>query len=207
MCKTNTTEKHGSSDSRKSFFEITYHLMEERWQQLRAVVNKNRMFSLPHFTPGYCHFLQQETNPQPAFAWLKCEDESVEDCESFLRGHKILTRGGSKFGVSPKYVRISMTGGLFFHPSKVPTIKVQLTIVRRFHPQLNGGGGGEFGEVVVVGGVVAGERVVRVGAGGGEGLGGSGLVGAPGWLNCLRALFGLAHGVVRGDGGGGDAVT
>ncbi|KAL6145959.1 hypothetical protein ACLB2K_056642 [Fragaria x ananassa] len=106
---TNTTEKHGSSDSRKSFFEITYHLMEERWQQLRAVVNKNRMFSLPHFTPGYCHFLQQETNPQPAFAWLKCEDESVEDCESFLRGHKILTRGGSKFGVSPKYVRISMT--------------------------------------------------------------------------------------------------
>ncbi|KAL6205103.1 hypothetical protein ACLB2K_022367 [Fragaria x ananassa] len=47
----------------------------------------------------------------------------------------------------------------------------------------------------------------RVGAGGGEGLGGSGLVGAPGWLNCLRALFGLAHGVVRGDGGGGDAVT
>ncbi|KAL6212667.1 hypothetical protein ACLB2K_017885 [Fragaria x ananassa] len=61
---TNTTEKHGSSDSRKSFFEITYHLMEERWQQLRAVVNKNRMFSLPHFTPGYCHFLQQETNPQ-----------------------------------------------------------------------------------------------------------------------------------------------
>ena len=80
-------------------------------------------------------------------------------------------------------------------------------IHRRFHPQLNGGGGGEFGEVVVVGGVVAGERVVRVGAGGGEGLGGSGLVGAPGWLNCLRALFGLAHGVVRGDGGGGDAVT
>ncbi|KAL6137207.1 hypothetical protein ACLB2K_062499 [Fragaria x ananassa] len=47
----------------------------------------------------------------------------------------------------------------------------------------------------------------RVGAGGGEGLGGSGLVGAPGWLNCLRALFGLAHGVVRGDGGGSDAVT
>ncbi|KAL6129390.1 hypothetical protein ACLB2K_072741 [Fragaria x ananassa] len=66
---TNTTEKHGSSDSRKSFFEISYHVMEERWQQLRAVVNKNRMFSLPHFTPGYCHFLQQETNPQPAFAW------------------------------------------------------------------------------------------------------------------------------------------
>ena len=44
----------------------------------------------------------------PAFAWLKCEDDAVEDCESFLRGQKILTRGGSKFGVSAKYVRISM---------------------------------------------------------------------------------------------------
>ncbi|KAL6213905.1 hypothetical protein ACLB2K_013344 [Fragaria x ananassa] len=164
---TNTTEKHGSSDSRKSFFEITYHLMEERWQQLRAVVNKNRMFSLPHFTPGYCHFLQQETNPQPAFAWLTLTWEKRCNYYHCLGG----------------------------------------TIARRFHPQLNGGGGGEFGEVVVVGGVVAGERVVRVGAGGGEGLGGSGLVGAPGWLNCLRALFGLAHGVVRGDGGGGNAVT
>lgn len=42
-----------------------------------------------------------------AFAWLKCEGE-IEDCESFLRGHKILTRGGKHFGVSPKYVRISM---------------------------------------------------------------------------------------------------
>lgn len=39
--------------------------------------------------------------------WLKCEGET-EDCESFLRGHKILTRSGRHFGVSPKYVRISM---------------------------------------------------------------------------------------------------
>lgn len=43
-----------------------------------------------------------------AFAWLKCEDDAVEDCESFLKGHKILTRGGRHFGVGPKYVRISM---------------------------------------------------------------------------------------------------
>lgn len=42
-----------------------------------------------------------------AFAWLKCEG-NVEDCESFLREHKILTRSGRHFGVSPKYVRISM---------------------------------------------------------------------------------------------------
>lgn len=42
-----------------------------------------------------------------AFAWLKCEGE-IEDCEIFLRSHHILTRGGEHFGVSQKYVRISM---------------------------------------------------------------------------------------------------
>jgi len=42
-----------------------------------------------------------------AFVWLKCEGD-VEDCETFLRGHKIITRSGRQFGASPKYVRISM---------------------------------------------------------------------------------------------------
>lgn len=42
-----------------------------------------------------------------AFAWLKCEGET-EDCESFLRDYKILTRSGKHFGESPKYVRISV---------------------------------------------------------------------------------------------------
>lgn len=42
-----------------------------------------------------------------AFVWLKCEG-NVEDCESFLRAHNIITRSGKHFGVSPKYVRISL---------------------------------------------------------------------------------------------------
>ena len=42
-----------------------------------------------------------------AFAWLKCEGE-VGDCESFLRKHKIYTRGGKHFGASTEYTRISM---------------------------------------------------------------------------------------------------
>jgi len=42
-----------------------------------------------------------------AFVWLKCEGD-VEDCETFLRGYKIITRSGTQFGASPKYVRISM---------------------------------------------------------------------------------------------------
>lgn len=105
---TNTSENLGSFDSHESFFKISYHLMAERWQLLRAAVNRSRAFSLPEFTPGFCHFLNQDSQPQPAFAWLKCEDDHVEDCESFLRGYKILTRGGRHFGVGPKYVRISM---------------------------------------------------------------------------------------------------
>ncbi|XP_068308599.1 tryptophan aminotransferase-related protein 2-like [Pyrus communis] len=105
---TNTSENLGSFDSHESFFKISYHLMAERWQLLRAAVNRSREFSLPDFTPGFCHFLNQDSQPQPAFAWLKCEDDHVEDCESFLRGYKILTRGGRHFGVGPKYVRISM---------------------------------------------------------------------------------------------------
>jgi L-tryptophan--pyruvate aminotransferase len=43
-----------------------------------------------------------------AFAWLRCDREDVEDCASFLRGHKILTRSGSQFGADPRYVRVSM---------------------------------------------------------------------------------------------------
>lgn len=36
-----------------------------------------------------------------------CE-ESEEDCEKLLKGHKIHTRDGRKFGSDPNYVRISM---------------------------------------------------------------------------------------------------
>jgi L-tryptophan--pyruvate aminotransferase len=44
----------------------------------------------------------------PAFAWLRCDREDVEDCAEFLREHKILTRSGSQFGADPRYVRVSM---------------------------------------------------------------------------------------------------
>ncbi|CAK8566730.1 unnamed protein product [Lathyrus sativus] len=90
-----------------SFFEFSQKLMTNRWKQLREVVNRGELFSLPQFSPSFCNFFNQVSEPQPAFAWLKCEG-NVEDCESFLREHKILTRSGRHFGVSPKYVRISM---------------------------------------------------------------------------------------------------
>ncbi|CAK9142237.1 unnamed protein product [Ilex paraguariensis] len=95
-----------NSKETEPFFEYGYNIMAKRWKQLRAAVNKSKLFSLPDFPPGTCTFTGRTFESQPAFAWLKCEGE-IEDCESFLRRHKIWTRGGKYFGVSSKYVRIS----------------------------------------------------------------------------------------------------
>ena len=43
-----------------------------------------------------------------AFAWLRCHKDGVQDLEAFLRENKIVTRGGPKFGVDEKVVRVSM---------------------------------------------------------------------------------------------------
>ncbi|KAK9108154.1 hypothetical protein Syun_024165 [Stephania yunnanensis] len=91
----------------ENFFEFGRRQMTKRWEQLRDAVVKSGMFSLPKFTNDFCNHTGQTIEPHPAFAWLKCEG-GIEDCESFLRGHKILTRSGRHFGVDSTYVRISM---------------------------------------------------------------------------------------------------
>lgn len=103
----NSYDHGGNPEEEESFFDYSYNLMENRWKKLRAAVNKSGQFSLPNFPLGTCTFSGRYFEPQPAFAWLKCEGQT-EDCESFLRGQKILTRGGQHFGVSPRYVRISV---------------------------------------------------------------------------------------------------
>ncbi|KAL6997127.1 L-tryptophan--pyruvate aminotransferase [Sarracenia purpurea var. burkii] len=100
-------EHIGSHEEVQAFFDYSYIVMEKRWKQLREAVKKSGLFSLPDFPSGFCNFSGRNFESQPAFAWLKCEGD-IEDCESFLRGHGILTRGGNHFGVCPKYVRISM---------------------------------------------------------------------------------------------------
>ncbi|MED6211965.1 Tryptophan aminotransferase- protein 2 [Stylosanthes scabra] len=95
------------SSEEEAFFKYSYEVMAQRWKQLREAVQGNALFTLPNFSPGFCTFFNRHTHPQPAFLWLKCEGE-IEDCASFLRQHKILSRSGERFGVSPKYVRISM---------------------------------------------------------------------------------------------------
>ncbi|KAK9066463.1 hypothetical protein SSX86_013785 [Deinandra increscens subsp. villosa] len=81
----------------ETFFDYSYKLMAERWKKIREAVNKTELFSLPSFPPETCSFSGRTFGQLPAFAWLKCEGE-VDDCESFLRRHKILTRGGKHFG-------------------------------------------------------------------------------------------------------------
>ncbi|CAL4951865.1 unnamed protein product [Urochloa decumbens] len=89
-------------------FDYGRRKMIERWSMLREAAAASGIFSLPEETSGYCNFANETAATNPAFAWLRCDREDVEDCASFLRGHKILTRSGSQFGADPKYVRVSM---------------------------------------------------------------------------------------------------
>ncbi|KZV45713.1 Alliin lyase [Dorcoceras hygrometricum] len=95
------------SEESNSFFEHSFNLMAHRWKILSNAVNQGNIFSLPQFPSGECSFSRRTFATQPAFAWLKCEGE-IDDCERFLRKHKIISKGGNYFGDSPKYTRISV---------------------------------------------------------------------------------------------------
>ena len=49
----------------RDFFAWSYRLMAERWQQLREAVKSSGRFSLPEFSPAFCHFQGQDSVPQP----------------------------------------------------------------------------------------------------------------------------------------------
>ncbi|XP_073048636.1 tryptophan aminotransferase-related protein 2-like [Primulina eburnea] len=97
----------GDFNEGEAFFEHSHKLMARRWKQLRDAVKNGKIFTLPEFPLGHCSFTNRSFASQPAFAWLKCEGE-IDDCESFLRHHKILTRGGKHFGDDEKLVRINV---------------------------------------------------------------------------------------------------
>lgn len=103
--------EHSSSGTparRHRLFDFGRRKMVERWKMLRAAAAASGVFSLPEETTGHCNFGNETAANNPAFAWLRCDREDVEDCAGFLRGHKILTRCGSQFGADPRYVRVSM---------------------------------------------------------------------------------------------------
>ncbi|XP_037487365.1 tryptophan aminotransferase-related protein 1-like isoform X1 [Triticum dicoccoides] len=95
-------------DTRLRLFDFARRRMEERWRALRAAVAATGAFSLPEETAGHCNFSRQTVAAYPAFAWLRCEKDGVEDCAEFLRGHGIVARGGEQFGGDARCVRVNM---------------------------------------------------------------------------------------------------
>ncbi|KAJ9176348.1 hypothetical protein P3X46_011669 [Hevea brasiliensis] len=95
----------GTADS-DNFFEYSQGLLTKRWEKLRDVVKNSQIFSLPKYPQKWCSFTGKYTESRPGFAWLKCKADI--DFEILLRSHKILTRGGERFGVGRQYVRISL---------------------------------------------------------------------------------------------------
>ncbi|KAE8722630.1 L-tryptophan--pyruvate aminotransferase 1 [Hibiscus syriacus] len=93
-------------DKEDNFFEYGHRLMSDRWEKVREVVKRNGVFSLPKYTRDFCTFKGKDTDSSPAFAWLKSKDGL--DCDNLLREFKIVTRGGTNFGVDSDYTRISM---------------------------------------------------------------------------------------------------
>ncbi|CAA6665507.1 unnamed protein product [Spirodela intermedia] len=89
-------------------FDFGRRLMAERWDRLREAVRITGSFSVPEYPSADCNFTGESTPLLPAFAWLRCEKEGVEDCRGFLRSRGILTRSGKLFGSGPDYVRVSM---------------------------------------------------------------------------------------------------
>ncbi|GJU21071.1 L-tryptophan--pyruvate aminotransferase 1-like protein [Tanacetum coccineum] len=69
------------------------------------------------------------------FAWIKCKEGT--DCEKLFRGHKILTRGGSRFGSDPAFVRVSMMS----KDEEFNLFIDRLSMIQSF----NGGNGNETG--------------------------------------------------------------
>ncbi|XP_042480593.1 L-tryptophan--pyruvate aminotransferase 1-like [Macadamia integrifolia] len=94
----------------ENFFEYGRRLMADRWSRLRNVVKDNGIFNLPEYPKQFCNFTGEITETCPGFAFMKAkeEEEGIEDSESFLKEHKILTRGGKNFGSDSRYVRVSL---------------------------------------------------------------------------------------------------
>uniref|UniRef100_A0ACD5W2R9 Uncharacterized protein n=1 Tax=Avena sativa TaxID=4498 RepID=A0ACD5W2R9_AVESA len=98
----------GASGDASLLFHYAQRQMMQRWRALRAAVTASGIFSLPDEVPGFCTFAKDTVTANPAFAWLRCDKEGVDDLEGFLREHKIITRSGTRFGADPKVVRVSM---------------------------------------------------------------------------------------------------
>ncbi|KAF0925893.1 hypothetical protein E2562_018697 [Oryza meyeriana var. granulata] len=97
-----------AGDDSGHLFHFARRQMVARWAALRAAVAASGIFTIPDELPGHCTFAKETVAAYPPFAWLRCEKEGVDDLEGYLREHKIITRGGGKFGADGRVVRVSM---------------------------------------------------------------------------------------------------
>ncbi|KAH7570330.1 hypothetical protein ACOSP7_018391 [Xanthoceras sorbifolium] len=95
-----------SSNIPDNFFEYSHCLLAERWKKLREVVERSELFSLPDYPLKHCNFTGKFSQSHPAFAWLQCKEDI--DSEKLIKAHKMMVRGGVRFGVEPNYARVSM---------------------------------------------------------------------------------------------------
>ncbi|KAJ4806913.1 Tryptophan aminotransferase-related protein 4 [Rhynchospora pubera] len=94
--------------SNADIFEFGFNKLRKRWQRLQALVNSSSRFSLQQLSPQYCTYFKKIRDPSPAYAWLKCENEEDADCAEVLMKGGIISRGGTKFGSSTQYTRLSL---------------------------------------------------------------------------------------------------
>ncbi|KAJ4761235.1 Tryptophan aminotransferase-related protein 2 [Rhynchospora pubera] len=99
-----------NSNGAGQFFHIGRHLLADRWRRLRQAMEVLAKFSLPRFSTEFCEFFKEHAQTYPGFAWLRSEDESINDCGDFFKGINVQIRNGRLFGAGPNYVRISLMG-------------------------------------------------------------------------------------------------
>ncbi|XP_076932147.1 tryptophan aminotransferase-related protein 4-like [Bidens hawaiensis] len=93
----------------KSFFEFTNNKMKDRWDSLTSIMSKSKRFSIQERQPLHCTFFNETREPNPAFAWVKCEREEDDNCNAVLDAGKVIGRPGTLFDDSNRYTRLSLT--------------------------------------------------------------------------------------------------
>jgi len=58
-------EHGGDTEEGGNFFEINYHLIGERWNQLREAVKQSGLFSTPEFPAAFCNYSNRIFRTQP----------------------------------------------------------------------------------------------------------------------------------------------
>ncbi|KAG6476639.1 tryptophan aminotransferase-related protein 1-like [Zingiber officinale] len=101
-------ENTPNPDVEMKLFHFGREKLAVRWRKLVEAVQASGIFTVPSFEPAFCNFIGEVTENLPAFAWIKCEKNEVEDLERYLKEKGVIVRGGIQFGMEARYARISM---------------------------------------------------------------------------------------------------